>query len=495
MEVITYRYLIAFALHHGLSMHQMDIVTAYLYGNLDKTIYMEAPPELIARVAYYSQGEHKRKQSIQNSESSFGHTDEDKLKSISRMIQWQADSLRPADHALTAKRKFSVQVFRSMYGLKQSGRTWYHRFHTEMIAMGFSNSEIAPCVFIKREGKELMIVAIYVDDLNMFGTNKIMLETIKLLKRSFEMRDMGKTTFCLGLQFEHLHDGVLLHQSTYTKRILKQFNMLNVKTVRSPMDLRSLDKDKDIFRKREEQEPLLGSEKPYLSAIRALLFLSNQTRPDITFAVSLLARHSSQPTIRHWNGLKRIFCYLSGTADLGLYYPKHTDWTLVGYADAGYLSDPADAKSQTGYVFQMGPTAISWWSTKQTLATTSSNHSEIIALYEASRECLWLRNLIDHISDSAGMQKLNFPAVIFEDNRSCVEQITSGFIKGEKTKHIAPKFFFAHEQNGHQMNVQWIASSDNTADLLTKPLPPAVHETHSYSMGLRSLTKLLQEAK
>ncbi|CAM6093955.1 unnamed protein product [Calypogeia fissa] len=252
MDVIMYRYLIAFALHHRLSMHQLDIVTAYLYGTLDKEVHMEAPPSSLSE-------------------------------------------LGPSN----ARIRYAVKVLRSMYGLKQSGRTWYQRFKAEMLAMGFENADIAPCLFIKKQGKEIMIIAIYVDDLNLFGTNKIMMETIQLLKRVFETRDLGQTKFCLGLQFKHLPHGIFLHQSTYTRRVLKQFNMHTAKAVKSPMDLCSLDLHKDIFRKKEEEEPLLGSEKPYLSAVRALMFLANHTRPDIAFAVNLLAHHSSQPTIRH----------------------------------------------------------------------------------------------------------------------------------------------------------------------------------------------------
>ena len=79
--------------------------------------------------------------------------------------------------------------------------------------------------------------------------------------------------------------------------------------------------------------------------------------------------------------------YLNGTQDLGLYFSKNQDLRLVGYADAGYLSDPHNARSKTGFVFICGGTAISWTSCKQTLVATSTNHSEIIALYEAAREC------------------------------------------------------------------------------------------------------------
>ena len=94
------------------------------------------------------------------------------------------------------------------------------------------------------------------------------------------------------------------------------------------------------------------------------MYLANTTRPDIAFAVNLLARYSSAPTRRHWNGIKHILRYLKGTTDMGLFYSANCSPNLVGYADAGYLSYPHKARSQTGYVFICGGTAISWRSTK-----------------------------------------------------------------------------------------------------------------------------------
>jgi hypothetical protein len=163
---------------------------------------------------------------------------------------------------------------------------------------------------------------------------------------------------------------------------------------------------------------------------------------------------------------------------------------LTGYTDAGYLSDPADSKSQTGYTFLIDGTTISWRSAKQTLTTTSSNHSEIMALYEATRECMWLRHLIDHIHHTTGKKPLQEPTILYEDNCPCIEQISTGHIKGERTKHIAPKYFFTKEQHQQTINVTWIPSEHNTADFLTKALPPARHQALSYSIGLRSLQQL-----
>ncbi|XP_074352262.1 secreted RxLR effector protein 161-like [Apium graveolens] len=140
----------------------------------------------------------------------------------------------------------------------------------------------------------------------------------------------------------------------------------------TPMMIRSLEPDKDPFRPREDDEEVLGPEIPYLGTIGALMYLANNTRPDIAFATL--------------DRIKHIFRYLRGTTDFGLFFPKNSTSQLIGYVDAGYLSDPHFDKSQTGYVFTYCGAAISWKSTKQTTVATSTNHSELIAIHEANRE-------------------------------------------------------------------------------------------------------------
>ena len=103
------------------------------------------------------------------------------------------------------------------------------------------------------------------------------------------------------------------------------------------MIVRSLDVKKDPFRSREDNEEILSSKVPYLSAIGALMYLANCTHPDIAFAVNLLERYSSEPTKRHWKEIKHIFRYLRGTTDLGLFYSKSSKSPLIGFADAGYF--------------------------------------------------------------------------------------------------------------------------------------------------------------
>ena len=164
---------------------------------------------------------------------------------------------------------------------------------------------------------------------------------------------------------------------------------------------------------------------------------------------------------------------------------------MIGYTDAGYLSDPHNARSQTGFVFLHGGTAISWKSSKQTLVATSTNHSEIIALYEASRECVWLRRMINHIQQSCGIGSIESPTIIYEDNTACVAQMQTGYIKSNITKHIAPKLFYPHElQKSGEINILQVKSCDNLADLFTKSLPTSTFQKLVHGIGMRRLRDL-----
>ena len=113
------------------------------------------------------------------------------------------------------------------------------------------------------------------------------------MKKDFEIKDPGKTKFCLVLQIEHFPTKVLVHQPTYTKKILKRFYMDKAHPLSSPMIVRSLDVKNDPFRPCENGEKLLGPEVPYLNVIGAFMYLANCTRPYIAFSVDLLARYSS----------------------------------------------------------------------------------------------------------------------------------------------------------------------------------------------------------
>jgi hypothetical protein len=180
---------------------------------------------------------------------------------------------------------------------------------------------------------------VYVDDLNIIGNPQDIDEARNHLKTEFEMKDLGQTKFCLGLQLEHLSTGILVHQSAYIQKVLEKFNMDKSYPSKTPMVVWSLELKTDQFRPQDEGEEILGPHYPYLSAIGALMYLANCTRPDIVFAVNLLARHNAAPTKRHWTGVKHILRYVNGTRDLGLFFQRNPDSNMIGYTDVGYLSN------------------------------------------------------------------------------------------------------------------------------------------------------------
>ncbi|KAG7557098.1 Reverse transcriptase RNA-dependent DNA polymerase [Arabidopsis suecica] len=443
VDATTFRFLISLAIRENLDLRLMDVVTAYLYGPLDNEIYMRLPEGIELK-------------------------DKDKKGS---------------------RDQYCIRLNKSLYGLKQSGRMWYNRLSEYLVKEGYKNDPISPCIFIKKfANKGFVIIAVYVDDLNILGTSGEIAQTVEYLKKEFEMKDLGKTKFCLGLQLEYVNNGILVHQKAYTEKVLKRFNMDQAHPLSSPMVVRSLRLDSDPFGPKKDEEEVLGPEVPYLSAIGALMYLASHTRPDICFAVNLLSRFSSCPTQRHWNGIKHLLRYLQGTVDLGLFYTNHDKEGLVGFADAGYQSDPHNGKSQTGYVFTHGGTAISWRSMKQTISATSSNHAEILEIHEASRECVWLRSMTQHIRSNCGMDDEKGPTVMYEDNAACIAQLKEGYIKGDRTKHILPKFFFIHDlQKDGEVQVVQVRSSDNSADLFTKALPTSTLRKLTHQIGMRRL--------
>ena len=125
--------------------------------------------------------------------------------------------------AYTPRNLFLIKLQRSLYGLKKSGRMWYKRLSEYLIKEGYKNDHICPCVFIKKSKTGFAIIAVYVDDMNLIGTPEELSKTAEYLKKEFEVKDLGKTKLCLGLELEHKPNGIIVQQSAYTKRVLKHF--------------------------------------------------------------------------------------------------------------------------------------------------------------------------------------------------------------------------------------------------------------------------------
>ena len=125
------------------------------------------------------------------------------------------------------------------------------------------------------------------------------------------------------------------------------------------------------------------------------------------------------------------------------------------------------------------------------MVATSTKHSEIIALYEAAKESIWLRRVHQHVHNTCGINIAPTPTIIYEDNSACVAQVQSGYIKSNVTKHISPNFFYTHElQKNGEIMVTYVKSCDNLADVFTKVLAPPIFEKCIRGLGMKRLREI-----
>ncbi|GJZ15453.1 putative ribonuclease H-like domain-containing protein [Tanacetum coccineum] len=288
------RIFLAYASFMGFTVYQMDVKSAFLYGQIEEEVYVCQPP---------------------------GFEDPDHPDKV-------------------------YKVVKALYGLHQAPRAWYDTLATYLLSNGFKRGQIDQTLFIKSQKGHILLVQIYVDDIIFGSTKKELCEEFeKLMKDKFQMSSMGELTFFLGLQVQQKQKGIFISQDKYVHEILKKFNYTDVKSASTPTDLeRPLVKDSDA----EDVDEHL-----YRSMIGSLMYLT-ASRPDIMFAVCACARFQVSPKTSHLLAVKRIFRYLKGKPSLGLWYSKDSPLELVAYTDSDYAGATLDRKSTTGGLAILG---------------------------------------------------------------------------------------------------------------------------------------------
>ncbi|GJS23731.1 retrovirus-related pol polyprotein from transposon TNT 1-94 [Tanacetum coccineum] len=240
---------------------------------------------------------------------------------------------------------------KALYGLKQAPRAWYDELSNFLMSKGFTKGTIDPTLFKIKYGEDILLVQIYVDDIIFGSTNpKYSKRFEKLMHSRFEMSLMGEMKFFLGLQ---------IHQS--------------------PKDLSG--------------EPV--DQFDYRSKIGSLMYLTS-SRPDLVQAVCYCARYQARPTQKHLKEVKRIFKYLKGTINMGLWYPKDFGFELTVFSDADHVRCVDTRKSTSGGIQFLGDKLVSWMSKKQNCTAMSSAEAEYVALSASCAQVMWMRTHQDY---------------------------------------------------------------------------------------------------
>jgi hypothetical protein len=422
-RLTTIRVLLSLAASHGLLVHQMDVKTAFLNGELEEEIYMEQPDGFV--------------------------------------VDGQEGKV--------------CKLLKSLYGLKQAPKQWHEKFERTLTAEGFVVNEADKCVYYRHGGGEGVILCLYVDDILIFGTSLTVIKEVKeFLSRCFEMKDLGVADVILNIKLLKDDDGgITLLQSHYVEKILSRFGYSDCKSSPTPYDPSVIiRKNKRIARDQLRYSQIIGS----------LMYLASATRPDISFAVSKLSRFVSRPGDVHWHALERVLRYLKGTASYGIHYTGYPR-VLEGYSDANWISDADETKATSGYLFTLGGGAVSWKSCKQTIITRSTMEAELTALDTATVEAEWLRELL---MDLPVVEK-PIPAIPMNcDNQTVIVKVNSSKDNMKSSRHVKRRLKTVRKmRNSGVIALDYIHTSRNLADPFTKGLSRNVIENASREMGMR----------
>lgn len=238
-RIQTIRTLLAISVEKGYYIHQMDVITAYIQGDLLETVYMEQPP-------IFEQNKNK-----------------------------------------------VCRLSRPIYGLKQSGRAWQHKLSEKLKEIGFSASKVELCVYTGNINSYNVIIIVYMDDLLLASNSIETLHKVKLeLNKIFKIKDLGPVNEILGIQVERNGEvgSIKISQKKYINEIIERFEMNLCKPAATPL-VSGIKLSKEMEAKTSDEKKEMDS-KPYQELIGSLIYLANTTRPDISFTVGALSRYN-----------------------------------------------------------------------------------------------------------------------------------------------------------------------------------------------------------
>ena len=246
---------------------------------------------------------------------------------------------------------YVCKLNKAIYGLKQAPCAWNTTLSTELLHLSFMNSRSDSYLFIFRNISTIILFMVYVDDMIVTGNNPTMIPWWSLCIKRFALKDLGQLQYFLGVQVHYLDFRFIINQANYVEDLLYKLQLTDLKPTSSPSVLgKHLSLGEDT---------LLADPFIYCSTIGALQYLTN-TRPDISYIVNHLSQFLQKPTDLHWQVVKRILRYISGTKHYGLLFQPTTDLSINAYSNADWASNIDDRKSVAAYCVFVGNNLVSW---------------------------------------------------------------------------------------------------------------------------------------
>ncbi|KAK7250808.1 hypothetical protein RIF29_33507 [Crotalaria pallida] len=329
----TIRVILSLAATFNWHLHQLDVNTTFLHGDLHEEVYMKLPP-----------------------------------------------GLEVYDPSLVCK------LQKSLYGLKQASRQWHEKLTGVLVSIGYRKSVADHSLFLKSTTTGFTAILVYVDDLVLTGTDLAEIQSVKqILDSKFSIKDLGHLKFFLGMEVARFTSGITLYQRKYVLDLLQDSGMLACKPVSTPMEYNS--------KLHSQSGTPLTDPTSYRKLVGKLLYLTH-TRPEICYAVGHLSQFLNSPTDLHHQAAHRVLRYLKGCPSRGLFFSSDNTTTLKGFSDSDWGACMDTRRSVTGWCFFLGSSLISWKSKRQDTVSRSSAEAEYRAMAMASCEAQWLKFLL-----------------------------------------------------------------------------------------------------
>ncbi|XP_020268393.1 uncharacterized protein LOC109843843 [Asparagus officinalis] len=353
VKMSTVRILISLAVNGGWKLHQLDVKNAFLHGDLVEDVYMKIPS---------------------------GFDTDQTVGKVCRLKK-------------------------SLYGLKRSLRAWFDRFRRAMLGMGYQQINVDHTIFFRRSEGYITMLAVYVDDMTITRDDEKEIVHLKVrLGKEFEVKDLGLLRYFLGIEIARGAEGVVLSQRKYALDLLKETGMLGCKPVTTPIDQK--------FKLGVEVGEPVDCDR-YQRLVGRLIYLSH-TRPDISFAVSVVSRYMHDPRKGHMDAVFQILRYLKSAPGKGLIF-RNEHMSIEGYCDSDWASCSDDRRFTSGYCIFAGGNLVSWKSKKHSVVARLTAEAEYRVMALGVTKLLWLKSMLVELKlDQGAKMKL------WCDNKSAI---------------------------------------------------------------------------
>lgn len=378
---------------------------------------------------------------------------------------------------------------KSMYVLHQAGKNWNDFIDERLKGTGLRATVSEPCLYFNKD--KSLFVGLYLDDFPVWGSEKEVNNFYFELSKIIEVRDLGRESNFLSLVINRKENEFSINQISYIEELLKSCNMDESRSVNTvlKMDQVRRKSEQAAAGAKLEQENAEGentgkrsfeNEVLYRRTVGSLLYIANNTRPDITHAVCRLSQKNSNPLQEDWMNVKHLLRYLRGTSNFCLNFKKCGKKIEI-HVDADWGNDWNVGKSYKGFVLLYAGAAIIRKSVKQRRVALSTLKAEMSAMTEVTKEVEWIKNLLWEIGEE---EILNNSTMVNADNQSAMKLSKNKMIS-ERTKHLQLEHLFLREAvESGLITFKYIPSKLNVADILTKILPGVTTREVCKKLGL-----------